>query len=73
MAEGYTQAGLKREIDEISRQIYEIDLKIQQFSTQQNPENHIANLQATKAKLQSDIVNLQIQLELKKAQGKRRR
>ena len=73
MAAGVSQASLKRELDALLKQIYEIDIKIQQFKSQQQNHHHIPNLEAAKVDIQRKIVDKQIQLELKKAQGKRRR
>ena len=44
-----SQAQLKRDIDEIFRQIFEMDLKIQDFKQQGNYE-HIFELEAAKKK-----------------------
>ena len=71
MAEGgHTQASLKREIDDISKQIFKIDIKIQSFQSQGPNNLHIPALQEAKLELQKKIVQLQIQLELTKAQRK---
>ena len=66
-----SQRLIRQEIDELSRQIFEIDVKIQQFEQQKNTQ-HIPALKEARKKLQQEIVPLQIELELKKAQGKRR-
>ena len=49
MAEGgcVSLAQLKRDLDSLSQQIFQIDLKIQQFR-QQNNTQHIPNLEAAK-------------------------
>ena len=65
-------AALKRKLDELSRQIFEIDLKIQALATQKNKQGDIANLNATKLQLQKDIIDLQIKYKLKKAQNKKK-
>ena len=65
-------AALKRKLDELSRQIFEIDLKIQALATQKDKQGDIANLNAAKLQLQKDIVDLQIKYELKKAQNKKK-
>ena len=62
---------LKCKLDDLSKQIFEIDLKIQTFA-QQNKQQEVSNLKAAKVQLQKNIVDLQIQYELKKAQNKKR-
>ena len=69
---GLSQAALKRKIDSLSRQIFEIDLKIQSFRHQEDTVEDIRNLEAAKLQLQQDIVSLQINLELAKAKNKKR-
>ena len=69
---GLSQAALKRKIDALSRQIFEIDLKIQSFRHQEDKVEDIHNLEAAKLQLQQDIVSLQINLELAKAKNKKR-
>ena len=69
---GQTQADLKRKLDQLSQEIIQIDLRIQWFKQQGNLQ-HIANLEAAKVKIQKDIVDTKIQLELKIAQGKKAR
>ena len=64
----FSLAGLKRKLDDLAKQIFEIDLKIQQFK-QQNKD--IADLQEAKRILQQDIVSTQIQFELQKAKNKK--
>ena len=55
-------AQLKCELDSLSQQIFQIDLKIQQFR-QQNNTQHISNLEAAKKELQQQILQKQIALE----------
>ena len=69
---GLSQAALKRKIDALSRQIFEIDLKIQSFRHQEDKVEDIRNLEAAKLQLQQDIISLQINLELAKAKNKKR-
>ena len=69
---GLSQAALKRKIDSLSQQIFEIDLKIQSFRHQEDKVEDIRNLEAAKLQLQQDIVSLQINLELAKAKNKKR-
>ena len=60
---------IKRKIDEISRQIIEIDLKVQDFKKQ---SKDISDLEEAKCLLQQDIVSLQIDYELQKAKNKKK-
>ena len=78
MAEaGHTvsQAELKRKLDSVSKDIYFIDLELQKIC--QSPANtipgRVQNLEAAKLQLQKEVVQLQVQLELKKAQSKNQR
>ena len=73
MAQGsHTLVDLKMKLDKLSEQIFDIDLQIQKFKQQRNLQ-HIPNLEAAKVTIQNDIVDLQIQFELKKAQNKKNR
>ena len=65
-------AQLKRELDSLSQQIFQIDLKIQQFRQQNNTQN-ISNLEAAKKELQQQILQNQIALEWQQAQNKKAR
>ena len=72
MAEGgRTQASLKREIEDILKQIFEIDIKIQSFQSQGPNNPHIPALKEAKLELQKKIVQLEIQLEYTRAQRKK--
>ena len=62
-------ASIKRKLDEISRQIYEIDLKVQAFKKE---NKDILDLLEAKRLLQQDIVSLQIDYELQKAKNKKK-
>ena len=68
---GRTQASLKREIEDISKQIFEIDIKIQSFQSQGPNNPHIPALKEAKLELQKKIVQLEIQLEYTKAKRKK--
>ena len=70
MAMGTSLAALKCKLDDLSKQIFEIDLKIQTLA-QQNKQQEVSNLKAAKVQLQKDIVDLQIQYKFKKAQNKK--
>ena len=63
-------ASIKHDLDEKSRQIFEIDLKIQEF----NPSGRdTSDLEETKCLLQQDVVDLQIRYELQKAKNKKKK
>ena len=68
---GPSQAELKRRLDSLSKQIFEIDLKIQSFRTQGKVDT-VCDLEAAKLELQKQIVSLQIDLELAKAKAKKK-
>ena len=53
-------------LDDLSKQIFEIDLKIQTLA-QQNKQQEVSNLKAAKVQLQKGVVDLEIQYELQKA------
>ena len=71
MATGTSLAALKRKLDDLSKQIFEIDLKIQTLA-KQNKQQEVSNLKAAKVQLQKDVIDLQIQYELQKARNKKR-
>ena len=73
MAQGdeVSQAQCKRELDQLSKEIFEIDLKIHSFRAQGN-NTHIPVLEAARAEITKQIQQCQVQLELKKAQTKNR-
>ena len=54
---GCSLASLKRKLEDLYKQIFEINLKIQQFKTQRKDT---ADLQEAKRLLQQDIVSTQI-------------
>ena len=62
-------ASIKRKLDEISRQVYEIDLKVQAFKKE---NKDISDLLEAKHLLQQDIVSLQIDYELQKVKNKKK-
>ena len=75
MAEGgdlssLSLAQLKRNIKQLSKEIYEIDLKIQEFRAQGN-DAHIPALETAKHDIQKQIPQHQIQFEYKKAQNRK--
>ena len=63
-------ASLKKNFDEILCQIFEIDIRMQEFK---KSEKDIADLEEAKCLLQQDIVDLQIKYELQKARNKKKR
>ena len=72
MAEGgHTQASLKKEIEDISKQIFEINIKIQSFQSQGPNNPHIPALKEAKLELQKKIVQLEIQLQYTSVQRKK--
>ena len=72
MAEGGVyHAELKRELNSLSKEIFDIDLRIQIFRAQDNATQEPV-LKALKVEIQKKIVQLEIKLEYKKAQNKNR-
>ena len=69
---GVPQAQLKREFDQLAKEIFEIDLKILSFRSQYNC-THIPALEAAKSGLPQQILQCEIHLEHKKAQTRKRR
>ena len=63
-------ANIKQDLDEKSREIFEIDLKIQEFS---GSGRDTADLEEAKCLLQQDVVDLQIRYELQKAKNKKKK
>ena len=63
-------ASIKHDLDEKSRQIFEIDLKIQEFN---HSVRDTSDLEEAKRLLQQDIVDLQIRYELQRAKNKKRK
>ena len=62
-------ASLKRKLDDLGKQIFEIDLKIQEFKKK---NKDTADLQEAKRLLQQDIVSTQTEFELQKAKNKKK-
>ena len=63
-------ASIKRDLDKKSRQIFEIDLKIQEFN---RSGRDTSDLEEAKRLLQQDVVDLQIQYELQRAKNKKKK
>ena len=66
---GETQVSLKRHLEALSKQIYDIDIQIQTFKQQGNLMC-ISNLEAAKTELQKLILQAQIKLEHKRARAR---
>ena len=69
MAEGghVSQAQLKRELDQLSKELFGIDIKIQSFRAQGN-NTHIPALEAVRAEI-TKVQAKQVELELRKCQS----
>ena len=68
---GPSLAELKRQLDSLSHNILNIDLQIQQVKQGQgNNPNSLKTLQQAKSQIKDQVVQKQIQFELKKAQNK---
>ena len=63
-------ASMKRDLDEKSRLIFEIDLKIQEFN---GSGRDTSDLEEAKRLLQQDFVDLQIRYELQRAKNKKKK
>ena len=70
---GVTKAQLKRDLASLSHDLCYINLQIQQIRQGQPNPNQIASLQQVKLKIQQEVVGKEVQLELLKAQCRRRR
>ena len=63
-------ASIKHDLDEKSRQIFKIDLKIQEFNCS---GRDTSDLEEAKCLLQQDVVDLQIWYELQRAKNKKKK
>ena len=74
MAEGgasdLSKAQIKCDLEQIGKDLYNIDLQIQKVKSQGNDRHQIDNLEEAKRIIQKDVVQKQIQLELKDAQSR---
>ena len=70
---GPSLAELKRQLDSLSHDLLNIDLQIQQVKQGQgnNPKS-LQTLEKARSQIKDQVVQKQIQFELKKAQNKRR-
>ena len=67
---GPSLAELKRQLDSLARDLFNIDLQIQQVK-QGNPNpNSLQRLEQARSQIKDKILQKQIQFELKKAQNK---
>ena len=74
MAEGsVSQVQLKREINTLSNELVDIDVKIQSFEQQPHNRQHIPNLIGARAVITKQIQQKQVELEIKKAQSRNAR
>ena len=63
-------ASIKCDLDQKSRQIFEIDLKIQEFN---RSSRDTSDLEEAKCLLQQDVVDLQIRYKLQRAKNKKKK
>ena len=74
MAEGgasdLSKVQIKCDLEQLGKDLYNIDLQIQKVKSQGNNRHQIANLEEAKHIIQKDIVQKQIQVELKVAQSR---
>ena len=63
-------ASIKHDLDKKSRQIFEIDLKIQEFNCS---GRDTSDLEKAKRLLQQDVVDLQMRYELQRAKNKKKK
>ena len=68
-----SQAQLKRGLDQLSQDLNNIDLQIQQLRQGSgNNQQYIATLKATKLEIQREVVAKQVELKHRKPQGRKR-
>ena len=74
MAEGgasdLPKVQIKCDLEQLGKDLYNIDLQIQKVKSQGNDQHQIATLEEVKVIIQKDVVQKQIQLELKDAQSR---
>ena len=70
---GPSLAELKRQLDSLTRDLFNIDLQIQQVKEGKANPNSVERLEQARSQIKDDILQKEIQFELKKAQNKRRR
>ena len=70
---GPSLAELKRQLDSLSHDLLNINLQIQQVKQGQgNNPNSLQRLEQARSQIKDEILQKQIQFELKKAQNKQR-
>ena len=69
-ASDLSKVQIKHDLEQLGKDLYNIDLQIQKVKSQGNDQHQIANLEEVKVIIQKDIVQKQIQLELKDAQSR---
>ena len=65
-----SKAQIKRDLEQLGKDLYNIDLQIQKVKSEGNDRNQISNLEEAKRIIQKDVLGKQIQLELKVAQSR---
>ena len=65
-----SKAQIKRDLEQLGKDLYNIDLQIQKAKSQGNNHHILANLEEAKVIIQRDVVDKQVQLELKEAQSR---
>ena len=75
MAEGssVSKAQLKRELDSLSRDLFNLDLQIQDLKRQPNTQAQIRQLEQAKLQVQEKGMEKQIELEIKEVQTRKAR
>ena len=68
---GPSLAQLKRELDSLSHNLLNIDLQIQGVKQGQPNPNSLQTLEQARAQIKEQVIQKQVQFELKKAQNKR--
>ena len=68
---GPSLAQLKRELDSLSHNLLNTDLQIQQIKKGQPNPNSLQTLEQAKAQIKEQVIQKQVQVEIKKAQNKR--
>ena len=74
MAEGgasdLSKVQINCDLEQLGKDLYNIDVQIQKVKSQGNDRHQIDNLEEAKRIIQKDVVQKQIQLELKVAQSR---
>ena len=67
---GPSLAQFERELDSLSHDLLNIDLQIQQVKQGQPNPNSLQTLEQARAQIKEQVIQKQVQFELKKAQNK---